>query len=40
MRTSSEYRADLDSIRERVAETIKLKVTQLFKNHTFSPPLP
>ena len=34
MRTSSEYRADLDSIRERIAETIKLKVTQLFKNHS------
>ena len=34
MRTSSEYRADLDTIRERVAETIKLKVTKLFENHT------
>ena len=34
MRTSSEYRAELDTIRERVAETIKLKVTKLFKNHS------
>ena len=30
MRNSSQYRADLDSIRERIAETIKLKITKLF----------
>ncbi len=34
MKTSSNYRAELDTISERILETVKLTVTKLFKNQS------
>jgi len=34
MRSASDYREDLENVRERVLETVKLTITKLFENHT------
>ena len=34
MKSASDYREDLEQVRERVLETVKLTITKLFANHT------
>jgi len=34
MKKASDYQVELEQVRERVLETVKLTITKLFKNHT------